>query len=132
MKEKIMKLKECGNLLEKLLNPRSRIWIIRVFGYESVTIDNYYSAEIDSQDFCDEEQKLMDVFKMIRDEVRKLNWSDNKIVVEIKLSELSYNWHVFIGYFDFTVSIGGGVCPNMYPAKYKLGPFGRIEPIKIR
>lgn len=132
MKEDIMKLKECGNLLEKLLNPRSRIWIIRVFGYESLTIDNYYSAEIDSQDFCDEEQKLMDVFKMIRDEVRKLNWSDNKIVVEIKLSELSYSWHVFVGYYDFTVSIGGGVSPNMYPAKYKLDPFGRVEPIKIR
>lgn len=126
MEHDIFYLKECGNLLESLLDNNKTIYLIRVYGYESKVGDAYYYQREEYME-TQEEKDLLDVLKNIRKEVNKLGWNDNKIVCEIRVAY----WRVFVGFWDENITIGGSVIPNLYPAKYKKGTWG-IEEIIIR
>lgn len=126
MKYDIFYLKECGNLLESLLDNNKTISLIRVYGYESKVGDVYYYQRKEYME-TQEEKDLFGVLKNIRKEVDKLGWNDNKIVCEVLVGY----WRVFIGFLDDMIIIGGSVIPNMYPPKYKEGTWG-IEEIIIR
>ena len=126
MKHDIIYLKECGNLLESLLDNNKTISLIRVYGYESKVGDVYYYQSKEYME-TQEEKDLLDVLKNIRKELDKLGWNDNKIVCEIRVAY----WRVFIGFWDEYITIGGSVIPNLYPAKYKSGTWG-IEEVIIR
>lgn len=126
MEHDIFYLKECGNLLESLLDNNTPIYLIRVYGYESKVGDVYYYQREEYME-TQEEKDLLDVLKNIRKEVNKLGWNDNKIVCEIRVAY----WRVFIGFWDENITIGGAVIPNLYQPKYKEGTWG-IEEIIIR
>ena len=65
---------------------------------------------------------------MIRKEVDKQGWNDNKIVCEIMVG----TWRIFIGYWDWDLTIGGSVVPNLYPPKFKKGQWDLMERISVR
>ena len=119
-------LKQCGNVLETLLDDKKSIYLIRVYTYESQVGDIYYQERKEYME-TQEEKDLLDVLKNIRKELDKLGWNDNKIVCEIRVAY----WRVFIGFWDEYITIGGSVIPNLYPAKYKSGTWG-IEEVIIR
>ena len=41
-------------------------------------------------------------------------------------------WRIFIGYWDWNLTIGGSVVPNFVLPKFKKGQFDSIERISIR
>jgi len=119
-------LKQCGNLLETLLDDKKSIYLIRVYTYESQVGDIYYQERKEYME-TQEEKDILAVLQNIRKEVDKLNWNDNKIVCEINVGY----WRIFIGFWDDYITIGGAVKPNMHLPKYKNGLWG-IEAIVIR
>ena len=125
MRHDIGYLKQCGNLLESLLDDNKTISLIRVYTYESNVGDVYYQERKEYME-TQEEKDLLAVLQNIRKEVDKLNWNDNKIVCEIHVAF----WRVFIGFWDDTITIGGSVRPNMYQPKFKEGNWGIEEIIK--
>lgn len=127
MEKDLKKLKQFGNLLEKLLNPQEKIYLLRVYGYESYVGNVYYQERKDYMN-TKEEKQLLEVFQIIRKEVNKQHWDDNKIVVEVVIG----SWRVFIGYWDENLTLGGSVVPNFYLPKFKEGRWGAIEKISIR
>lgn len=122
-------LKDCGNLYEKLMNPEYPINVLRVYGYESRAVDLLFEST--SGRTIREEEQFCVLLKDIKKSLPQ-GWSDNKIVVEISLGNNSWDWHVFIGYWDDKISIGFGVCPNRWQPKAIYDNFGCIKPIKIR
>ena len=120
-------LKQNGNLLEKLLDVNTNIYLLRVYGYESYVGNVYYQNREEYMD-TEEEKKLLEILQTIRKSVDKQNWNDNKIVVEIMVG----SWRVFIGYWDWNLTIGGSVVPNLYPPKYKKGQWDLMERIQVR
>ena len=118
-------LKDCGNLYEKLTDPEHPIYLLRVYGYESIAVDLLYE---NSSYPDDEEEKFITILEDIRKSLPK-GWNDNKIVVELSLG--TWNWHFFVGFWDSKIYIGQGVSPNMYMPKAKyIGSM--VERIKIR
>ena len=65
---------------------------------------------------------------MIRKEVDRQGWNDNKIVCEIMVGV----WRIFIGYWDWSLAIGGSVVPNLYLPKFKKSQWNSIERISVR
>ena len=125
----IEELKQNGNLLEKLLNPQEKIYLLRVYGYESHVGNVYYRGNEDyMKSDTEEEKKLLKVFQQIRKKIDEEKWNDNKIVAEIIVG----SWRVFVGYWDWTLSIGGSVVPNLHSPKFKSTEFGYIEKISVR
>lgn len=119
-------LKQCGNLLETLLDDKKSIYLIRVYTYESQVGDVYYQERKEYME-TQEEKDLLAVLQNIRKEVDKLNWNDNKIVCEVNVGY----WRIFIGFWDDYITIGGSVRPNMHLPLYKKGLWG-FEEILIR
>lgn len=125
----ITDLKRNGNLLEKLLDETTKIYLLRVYGYESYVGNIYYQGRKDDmKEDSEEEKKLLDILQVIRKEVDKQNWNDNKIVAEIMVG----SWRIFVGYCDWNLTIGGSVIPNLYPPKYKKGQWNLMEKIQVR
>ncbi len=125
----ITDLKQNGNLLEKLLDENTKIYLLRVYGYESHIGDVYYQGDEEGmKEDSEEEKKLFNILQMIRKEVDKQGWNDNKIVCEIMVGA----WRVFIGYWDWNLTIGGSVVPNLYPPKFKKGQWDLMERISVR
>lgn len=125
----ITDLKQNGNLLEKLLDENTKIYLLRVYGYESHVGNVYYQGDEEGmKEDSEEEKKLFNILQMIRKEVDKQGWNDNKIVCEIMVGA----WRVFIGYWDWDLAIGGSVVPNLYPPKFKKGQWDLMERISVR
>lgn len=125
----IKDLKQNGNLLEKLLNPQEKIYLLRVYGYESYVGNVYYQGDKEGmKEDSEEEKKLFNILQMIRKEVDKQGWNDNKIVCEIMVGA----WRIFIGYWDWNLAIGGSVVPNLYSPKFKKGQWDLMERISVR
>lgn len=118
-------LKNCGNLYEKLTDPERPIYLLRVYGYESMAVDLLYE---NSSCPDDEEENLISILKNIRKSLPE-GWNDNKIVIELSLG--TWDWHFFVGFWDSNIYIGQGVSPNRYMPKAKyIGTM--IDRIKIR
>lgn len=117
--------KRYGNLYEKLMNPEQPIFLLRVYGYESMVVDLLYQ---NSSYPNGEEEKFISILKNIRESLPE-GWNDNKIVIELSLG--SWDWHVFLGFWDNRIYIGGGVCPNRYIPKAKYINT-MVDRIKIR
>ena len=117
-------LKSCGNLYEKLTDPKYPIYLLRVYGYESMAVDLLY--ENSPYIHSDEEENLISILKNIRKSLPE-GWNDNKIVIELSLG--TWDWHFFLGFWDSKIYIGQGVCPNRYmpKAKYINTMVGRIK-----
>ena len=125
----IIDLKQNGNLLEKLLDENTKIYLLRVYGYESYVGNIYYQGDEEGmKEDSEEEKKLFNILQMIRKEVDKQGWNDNKIVCEIMVGA----WRIFIGYWDWNLAIGGSVIPNLYPPKFKKGQWDLMERISVR
>lgn len=125
----ITDLKQNGNLLEKLLDKNTKIYLLRVYGYESRVGNVYYQGDEEGmKEDSKEEKKLFNILQMIRKEVDKQGWNDNKIVCEIMVGA----WRIFIGYWDWDLAIGGSVVPNLYPPKFKKGQWDLMERISVR
>ena len=125
----ITDLKQNGNLLEKLLDENTKIYLLRVYGYESHVGNVYYQGDEEGmKEDSEEEKKLFNILQMIRKEVDKQGWNDNKIVCEIMVGA----WRVFIGYWNWNSTIGGSVVPNLYPPKFKKGQWDLMERISVR
>ena len=125
----ITDLKQNGNLLEKLLDENTKIYLLRVYSYESYVGNVYYQGDKEEmKEDSEEEKKLFNILQMIRKEVDKQGWNDNKIVCEIMVGA----WRIFIGYWDWNLAIGGSVVPNLYPPKFKKGQLGLVERISVR
>ena len=125
----ITDLKRNGNLLEKLLDENTKIYLLRVYGYESRVGDIYYQGDKEQmKEDSEEEKKLFNLLQMIRKEIDKQGWNDNKIVCEIMVG----TWRIFIGYWDWNLTIGCSVIPNLYPPKFKKGQWDLMERISVR
>jgi hypothetical protein len=118
-------LKDCGNLYEKLTDPEHPIYLLRVYGYESMAVDLLYE---NSSYPNDEEEKFISILKDIRKSLPE-GWNDNKIVIELSLG--TWDWHFFVGFWDSRIYIGQGVCPNRYAPKAKYINT-MVDRIKIR
>lgn len=128
-------LKKCGNLYEKLTDPNVPLYVVRVYSYRSHTRDLLYQIDDDvyNSRLQGEEKDFVQLLRDIRRKVDDLNWNDNKIVIELSINEVSeYGWRIFIGFWDWTISIGGAVLPNFYTPHCKTSDTGYIEPVKIR
>ena len=133
MKKDINNLRECGNLLESLLNPEVSIDIIRFWTYETRVssilweIDDAYSVE-NIKDV--DETELVYILKRISDYCRfDLHWMDNKYAIELRVNR---GWHIFVGFWDWHICIGQAICPNCYPPKMIADPYGCPTYIKFR
>ena len=76
----IEELKQNGNLLKKLLNPQEKIYLLRVYGYESHVGNVYYRGDKEYMEKSDieEEKKLLEVFQQIRKKIDEERWNDFK------------------------------------------------------
>lgn len=116
------KLQQCGNLLSYIKGDCD-IQILRVYGYESRPCDDIYKCLDESRLPRNLENLFSTVWKNI-----PMNWRDNKIVVEVQIGP----WRLFLGYWDWSRTIGFGVIPNMYMPHVNLTKLGRVEPINIK
>lgn len=120
-------LKKQGNLFDNIVSNDVKIYLLRVWGYESMVAEEYYVERKDRMNI-EEERQLLEVLNIIRNKVVELGWNDNKIVCETTIG-----WHkVFIGYWDDFIHIGNALIPNSYLPKYKLSLFQTIKPIRVR
>lgn len=113
-------LQQCGNLL-KYISGDCDIQILRVYGYESITADTIYDKKEDRLS-----DSLNSFFSTVWQNIPR-DWRDNKIVVEVQIGP----WRLFLGYYDFSRSIGYGVLPNMYLPKANTDKWGKVKPINI-
>lgn len=129
-------LKNHGNLYEKLMDSNVSLYVVRVYSYRSRTADVLYQVNDDKYDSRLEgaEKDFVAVLRDIRNKVDGLRWNDNKIVIELTLEGVTeYNWHIFIGFWDWTITVGEAVVPNLYGMPHcKTSNTGLVEPIKIR
>lgn len=125
-------LREKGNLLEQFLENKS-VEILRVYPYESRCGDVIFSQQRKyiekTKDTTPEDLKVLEVIDMIRTKVEELGWNDNKIVVEAYVGI----WHIFIGYWDYVITLGLSVKPHYrYNPKFKADRYGSVEEVKVR
>ena len=128
-------LLDCGNLYEKLMDPNVPLYVVRVYSYRSHAMDVVYQINDDMYHsrLQGPEKDFVAFLRNIRQKVDELNWNDNKIVIELSVDKVSeYGWRIFIGFWDWTISIGQSVLPNFYEPYCRKSDTGSIEPIKIR
>lgn len=119
-------LKECGNLAEQMLDPKTPIYLKRVWGYESMICGDIFRKELHYLE--EEDYPYLEVINTIKNQIKSLGWFDNKSVAEVIVG-----YHkVFIGFYDSIIMLGHGVIPNDYNPHFKEGLYGGIEKIKIR
>ena len=126
-------LRKQGNLLESLEGTHkdnNTIEIIRVYPYESHVGECFFYEDRERIERRNnpEELKILKIFDRIREKVREMGWDGNKIVVELYIG-----YHqVFLGFWDYSISMGGSVQPNpRYQASCKTSS-GWIEPVIVR
>ena len=124
-------LRRQGNLLESLLGnhcENNKIEIIRVYPYESRVENIFYKTQKEWLT-TPEELGFSEVVDRIREKVDQFGWNDNKIAVELYIG---YH-HVFIGFWDSSITIGSSVIPTpKWPCHQNLDSYGAIQPVIVR
>lgn len=125
MKETLTEtLKKHGNLYDNFLH--GSISILRVYPYESRVGNRIY---LQQRNYINgEDLEIIKILDEIIEKVEEENWNDNKIVVETYIG----GWHVFIGFWDWNISIGFSVIPTKNFPRYKTNKYGSIEEVKVR
>lgn len=124
-------LEDSGNLLEKLLDEKASVEIIRVYPCGARTGDTIFSVKRESiqRDQTIKDLKVLELIDQLKAKVQELGWGGNKIVIETLVGVV---WQIFIGFWDDEISLGLSVKPSSHYNPRSKTEFGHIKMIKVR